>query len=144
MSESNFGKVTQVIGSTLDAQFAEDRMPKIYNALEVEVERTVLGLIDSMVNCSGLRCHRCSPALIEELVYATSAIRIGNSSTFAAVAAGWLGTSRAAVRRLSHRTQPDANSSRRNKATHPKTAAASLAILFGKFGLEILPRGAGR
>jgi len=43
MDASNFGKVTQVIGSTLDAQFAEDRMPKIYNALEVQVERTVLG-----------------------------------------------------------------------------------------------------
>ncbi len=41
--ESNYGKITQVIGSTLDAQFAEDRMPLIYSALEVEVERTVLG-----------------------------------------------------------------------------------------------------
>ncbi len=43
MSTPNVGKVTQVIGSTLDAQFSEDRMPKIYNALQVEVERTVLG-----------------------------------------------------------------------------------------------------
>jgi F-type H+-transporting ATPase subunit beta len=43
MSSANVGKVTQVIGSTLDAQFSEDSMPKIYNALQVEVERTVLG-----------------------------------------------------------------------------------------------------
>jgi F-type H+-transporting ATPase subunit beta len=43
MANDNIGKVTQVIGSTLDAQFGEDRMPKIYNALQVEVERTVLG-----------------------------------------------------------------------------------------------------
>src|SRR5262245_58730631 len=41
--ESNVGKITQVIGSTLDAQFAEDRLPALYNAVKVEVERTVLG-----------------------------------------------------------------------------------------------------
>ena len=39
----NIGKITQVIGSTLDAQFSEDQLPLIYNALRVEVERTVLG-----------------------------------------------------------------------------------------------------
>ncbi|RMF77224.1 MAG: F0F1 ATP synthase subunit beta, partial [Planctomycetota bacterium] len=33
----NIGKVTQVIGSTLDAEFDEARMPKIYNALKVEI-----------------------------------------------------------------------------------------------------------
>ena len=43
MENGNIGKVTQVIGSTLDAQFAEDRMPKIFNALELNVTRTVLG-----------------------------------------------------------------------------------------------------
>ena len=39
----NQGKVTQVIGSTLDAQFAEENLPAIYNALQVDVETTVLG-----------------------------------------------------------------------------------------------------
>src|ERR1700712_986362 len=39
----NYGKVTQVIGSPLDAQFAEEHLPLIYNALRVEVPRTVLG-----------------------------------------------------------------------------------------------------
>jgi len=43
MDNSNTGIVTQVIGSTLDAQFDEDRMPAIYNALQVEIEREVLG-----------------------------------------------------------------------------------------------------
>jgi F-type H+-transporting ATPase subunit beta len=43
MPETNIGTVTQVIGSTLDAQFPEDRMPEIYNALKVPVQRTVLG-----------------------------------------------------------------------------------------------------
>jgi F-type H+-transporting ATPase subunit beta len=37
----NWGTVTQVIGSTLDAEFAEDRMPRIYNALHVQVRRPV-------------------------------------------------------------------------------------------------------
>src|SRR3954449_2994461 len=40
---SNYGKVTQVIGSTLDAQFSDEHLPRIYNALRVEVPRTVLG-----------------------------------------------------------------------------------------------------
>ena len=38
---TNTGRITQVIGSTLDAEFPEDRMPSIYNALTVEVERAV-------------------------------------------------------------------------------------------------------
>jgi len=42
MQNGNVGKVTQVIGATLDAQFAEDKLPFIYNALSVQVERTVL------------------------------------------------------------------------------------------------------
>ncbi len=37
------GKVSQVIGSTLDAEFPEDQLPAIYNALKTEVERSVLG-----------------------------------------------------------------------------------------------------
>ena len=41
----NIGRVTQVIGSTLDAVFDEERMPAVYNALKVEVERKVLGSI---------------------------------------------------------------------------------------------------
>ena len=41
--EANQGLVTQVIGSTLDAQFPEDKLPAIYNALQTEIERTVLG-----------------------------------------------------------------------------------------------------
>ncbi|MCH8243709.1 MAG: F0F1 ATP synthase subunit beta, partial [Planctomycetes bacterium] len=43
MVSNNTGRVTQVIGSTLDAQFDEDKLPGIYNALRVEVARTVLG-----------------------------------------------------------------------------------------------------
>jgi len=39
----NYGRITQVIGSTLDAEFDENRLPALYNALKVQVERKVLG-----------------------------------------------------------------------------------------------------
>ncbi len=35
------GKVTQVIGSTLDAEFPEDKLPKLYNALKLQIKRPV-------------------------------------------------------------------------------------------------------
>ena len=34
----NKGKVTQVIGSTFDAEFSADDIPGIYNALKIDVE----------------------------------------------------------------------------------------------------------
>ncbi|MFH1748936.1 MAG: F0F1 ATP synthase subunit beta [Planctomycetota bacterium] len=37
----NWGTVTQVIGSTLDAEFDEKNMPNIYNALQVKLTRPV-------------------------------------------------------------------------------------------------------
>ncbi|MGD8451151.1 MAG: F0F1 ATP synthase subunit beta [Phycisphaerae bacterium] len=40
-SGENWGKITQVIGSTLDAEFAEEHLPRIYNALQVKVRRPV-------------------------------------------------------------------------------------------------------
>ncbi len=43
MESTNIGRVAQVIGSTLDAEFADDCLPAIYNALQANVERTVLG-----------------------------------------------------------------------------------------------------
>jgi F-type H+-transporting ATPase subunit beta len=39
----NYGKVIQVIGSTLDVEFDEDRMPKIYNALQVVIQTELSG-----------------------------------------------------------------------------------------------------
>ncbi len=36
---TNIGRITQVIGSTLDAEFHEDALPSIYNALKAEVSR---------------------------------------------------------------------------------------------------------
>ncbi|GMU24096.1 MAG: ATP synthase subunit beta [Phycisphaerae bacterium] len=43
---ANIGRVTQVIGSTLDAEFDEAHLPALYNALKVQVERKVLGLVE--------------------------------------------------------------------------------------------------
>ncbi len=37
-TKQNIGKVTQVIGSTFDAEFPEDSLPEIYNALILESE----------------------------------------------------------------------------------------------------------
>jgi len=39
--DENYGKIVQVIGSTLDAEFDIRRMPRIYNALKVNVRRPV-------------------------------------------------------------------------------------------------------
>ena len=41
----NTGKVTQVIGSTFDAEFDEANIPAIYNALKIETELTYPGQI---------------------------------------------------------------------------------------------------
>jgi F-type H+-transporting ATPase subunit beta len=40
-SGENNGKIVQVIGSTLDAEFDAERLPKIYNALKIQVRRPV-------------------------------------------------------------------------------------------------------
>ncbi|MHC5111800.1 MAG: F0F1 ATP synthase subunit beta [Planctomycetota bacterium] len=40
MSGDSYGVVSQVIGSTLDAQFPEEKLPKIYSALKVDIQRT--------------------------------------------------------------------------------------------------------
>ena len=41
-TERNIGHVTQIIGSTFDAEFAEDKLPEIYNALVVETDSPYL------------------------------------------------------------------------------------------------------
>jgi len=46
-NDRNIGRVTQIIGSTLDAEFAEDRLPALYNALKVDVTRPVLGATET-------------------------------------------------------------------------------------------------
>ena len=33
----NVGRITQVIGSTFDAQFDDDKLPDIYNAVEIDL-----------------------------------------------------------------------------------------------------------
>src|SRR5215831_17752695 len=35
---TNIGHITQVIGSTFDAEFAEERLPEIYNAVKIETD----------------------------------------------------------------------------------------------------------
>ena len=38
-STQAIGHITQVIGSTFDAEFSEDQLPAIYNAVKVESEQ---------------------------------------------------------------------------------------------------------
>ena len=38
-NSSNVGKVTQVIGSTFDAEFSDDNLPAIYNAVKIQGEK---------------------------------------------------------------------------------------------------------
>ena len=40
-NDKKAGRITQVIGSTLDAEFDEENLPPIYTALQTEVERKV-------------------------------------------------------------------------------------------------------
>ncbi len=35
MSAENIGLITQVIGSTFDVEFPEDKLPAIYNAIKI-------------------------------------------------------------------------------------------------------------
>ena len=38
-AEQNVGRVTQVIGSTFDAEYPEDKLPPIYNAVKIESDQ---------------------------------------------------------------------------------------------------------
>src|SRR5438552_16386808 len=38
-ANGTMGKITQVIGSTCDAEFDEDSMPAIYNAVKIQSEK---------------------------------------------------------------------------------------------------------
>ena len=58
---SNKGQITQVIGSTFDAEFSEDNLPAIYNAVQVDIktsteERTLTGEISKHLGGGRVRC----------------------------------------------------------------------------------------
>ena len=55
------GVISQVIGSTFDAQFEEEHLPDIYNALTVEVEaregtKTLTGEVQKHLGGGKVRC----------------------------------------------------------------------------------------
>ncbi len=45
-ADGNYGKISQIIGSVLDAEFPEDKLPRIYNALKVVYETDVGGRVE--------------------------------------------------------------------------------------------------
>lgn len=58
---ANIGKITQVIGSTFDAEFSEDNLPAIYNAVTCEIDaggqkRTLYGEISKQLGGGRVRC----------------------------------------------------------------------------------------
>src|SRR5690349_17450537 len=60
-TEKNIGKVSQIIGSTFDAEFAEDSLPEIFNALVVEqevkgVKLKVIGEVQQHLGGGRVRC----------------------------------------------------------------------------------------
>ncbi len=60
-TNQNIGRVTQVVGSTFDAEFAEDRLPAIYNALKIEakvgdVEIDLVGEVQQHLGGGRVRC----------------------------------------------------------------------------------------
>ncbi len=57
----NIGLVTQVIGSTFDAEFPEDHLPAIYNAVRIQadvkgVKLDLIGEIQQQLGGGGVRC----------------------------------------------------------------------------------------
>ena len=54
----NVGRITQVIGSTFDAQFDEDKLPDIYNAVEIDLgENGILtGEVQQHLGGGRVRC----------------------------------------------------------------------------------------
>src|SRR5580692_8882217 len=58
---TNVGHVTQVIGSTFDAEFAEDRLPMIYNAVKVKsdykgIKLDLTGEVQQHLGGNRVRC----------------------------------------------------------------------------------------
>ena len=57
----NTGKITQVIGSTFDAEFDEDHLPEIYNAVKIDAEHkgvkiNLTGEVQQHLGGSRVRC----------------------------------------------------------------------------------------
>ena len=53
----NTGKITQVIGSTFDAQFEDDQLPAIYNAVKIVIDdSTLTGEIQQHLGGGRVRC----------------------------------------------------------------------------------------
>ncbi|MEX1231518.1 MAG: F0F1 ATP synthase subunit beta [Planctomycetaceae bacterium] len=60
-TETKYGEITQIIGSTFDARFPEDHLPAIYNALKIEQEHKglhikVTGEVQQHLGGGRVRC----------------------------------------------------------------------------------------
>jgi F-type H+-transporting ATPase subunit beta len=74
------GKITQVIGTVVDAEFPPGEMPAIYNALEAEIDGKRLVLeVEQHIGNNWVRCLALGPT--EGLVRGVDAVDTGNPIT---------------------------------------------------------------
>jgi F-type H+-transporting ATPase subunit beta len=60
-TETKVGKITQIIGSTFDAQFPEGSLPAIYNAVKIQsdhkgIKRDLTGEVQQHLGGGRVRC----------------------------------------------------------------------------------------
>ena len=71
------GKITQVIGTVVDAEFPPGEMPAIYNALETQIDGQRLVLeVEQHIGNNWVRCLALGPT--EGLVRGVAAVDTGN------------------------------------------------------------------
>ena len=68
----NIGRITQVIGSTFDVEFAEDRLPAIYNAVKIVsdhkgVKINLTGEVQQHLGGGRVRCVALGSWMIGEI-----------------------------------------------------------------------------
>jgi len=59
MADENFGKIVQVIGPTVDCEFPSNRLPNIYNAIEIKDEEKEIDLTAEVAMHIGDNVVRC-------------------------------------------------------------------------------------
>src|SRR5205807_7741137 len=60
-TNGHLGKITQIIGSTFDAEFEEDHLPAIYNAVKIQSDKkgvkiNLTGEVQQHLDGSRVRC----------------------------------------------------------------------------------------
>jgi len=82
MEEQNVGKIVQVIGPTVDCEFASDKLPNILNAIKIKDEEKGIDLIVEVATHIGENMVRCiAMASTDGLVRGMPAVDTGQPIT---------------------------------------------------------------